>query len=152
MPDGYGMVKLDKNSTPVWSYLKRAHGAFDVAPDGRVFVFTAMQAMGQGIESSYVQIVSEALDIEAERIVVVQPTTYGLDNRCQLDAMATFGDAARGVMVVDLRNGRTVATLTFAHTIDELYDVAVMPGVREPEAVGFVGTDIETHVRAEPPG
>ena len=38
-----------------------------------------------------------------ERVVVVQPTTYGLDNRCQLDAMATFGDAARGVMVVDPR-------------------------------------------------
>jgi D-galactarolactone isomerase len=40
-----------------------------------------------------------ALDVE--RMVVVQPTTYGLDNRCQLDAMAAFGDAARGVMVVD---------------------------------------------------
>ena len=37
----------------------------------------------------------------SERVVVVQPTTYGLDNSCQLDAMATFGDAARGVMVVD---------------------------------------------------
>jgi D-galactarolactone isomerase len=36
-----------------------------------------------------------------ERIVVVQPTTYGLDNSCQLDAMAAFGDAARGVIVVD---------------------------------------------------
>ena len=36
-----------------------------------------------------------------ERIVVVQPTTYGLDNSCQLDAMATFGDSARGVMVID---------------------------------------------------
>ena len=35
-----------------------------------------------------------------DRIVVVQPTTYGLDNTCQLDAMAAFGDAARGVMVV----------------------------------------------------
>ena len=33
--------------------------------------------------------------------VVVQPTTYVLDNRCQLDAMTTFGDAARGVMVID---------------------------------------------------
>jgi D-galactarolactone isomerase len=39
--------------------------------------------------------------LKVERMVVVQPTTYGLDNRCQLDAMATFGDAARGVMVVD---------------------------------------------------
>lgn len=37
----------------------------------------------------------------SERLVVVQPTTYGFDNRCQLAAMATFGDAARGVMVVN---------------------------------------------------
>ncbi len=35
------------------------------------------------------------------RVVVVQPTTYGLDNSCQLAAMAEFGDNARGVMVVD---------------------------------------------------
>ncbi len=34
------------------------------------------------------------------RLVVVQPTTYGLDNRCQLEAMAAFGESARGVMVV----------------------------------------------------
>lgn len=36
-----------------------------------------------------------------ERVVVVQPTTYGTDNACQLEAMAAFGDKARGVMVVD---------------------------------------------------
>lgn len=36
-----------------------------------------------------------------ERVVLVQPTTYGLDNGCQLAAMADLGDAARGVMVVD---------------------------------------------------
>lgn len=36
-----------------------------------------------------------------ERLVVVQPTTYGLDNRCQLAAMAAVGGASRGVMVVD---------------------------------------------------
>ncbi len=35
-----------------------------------------------------------------ERVVVVQPTTYGLDNSCQLEAMATFGVAARGVMTI----------------------------------------------------
>lgn len=38
MPAGYGMVKVDKDSKPLWSYLRRAHGAFDVAPDGRIFV------------------------------------------------------------------------------------------------------------------
>ena len=36
-----------------------------------------------------------------DRLVVIQPTTYGLDNSCQLRAMTAFGDAARGVMVVD---------------------------------------------------
>ena len=40
-------------------------------------------------------------ELGLRRVVVVQPTTYGLDNRCQLDAMAEFGDDARGVMVVD---------------------------------------------------
>ena len=36
-----------------------------------------------------------------ERVVFVQPTTYGLDNRCQLEAVAQLGDAARAVVVVD---------------------------------------------------
>jgi len=40
-------------------------------------------------------------ELGLERVVVVQPTTYGLDNRCQLEAMARIGDAARGVMVID---------------------------------------------------
>jgi D-galactarolactone isomerase len=41
-----------------------------------------------------------------ERMIVVQPTTYGLDNSCQLEAMASLGAAARGVMVVDSRAPR----------------------------------------------
>ena len=36
-----------------------------------------------------------------ERTVVVQPTTYGRDNRCTLDAMAALGRNARGIAVVD---------------------------------------------------
>jgi hypothetical protein len=40
------------------------------------------------------------------RLVVVQPTAYGRDNRCTLDAMAQLGamgdgDSARGVAVID---------------------------------------------------
>jgi D-galactarolactone isomerase len=38
-----------------------------------------------------------------DRVVVVQPTTYGLDNRCQLEAVAELGDAARAIVVVDAR-------------------------------------------------
>ena len=39
--------------------------------------------------------------IGTARNVVVQPSTYGTDNRCMLDALAQFGPAARGVAVVD---------------------------------------------------
>ena len=43
-----------------------------IEADGRVLVYTAMQAMGQGIETSYLQILSETLDIDPDRIVIVQ--------------------------------------------------------------------------------
>ena len=36
-----------------------------------------------------------------ERTVVVQPSAYGNDNRCTLEAMAAMGASARGVAVVD---------------------------------------------------
>lgn len=35
------------------------------------------------------------------RTVLVQPSTYGTDNRCMLHALASFGADARGVAVVD---------------------------------------------------
>jgi D-galactarolactone isomerase len=35
-----------------------------------------------------------------QRVVLVQPTGYGFDNRCLLDALAQLGDAARGVAVI----------------------------------------------------
>jgi hypothetical protein len=36
-PWGYGMVKLDKDSNVLWSYLAHTHHDFDIAPDGRIF-------------------------------------------------------------------------------------------------------------------
>ena len=36
-----------------------------------------------------------------ERVVVVQPSTYGLDNSCTLDAVAELGDGARAIVVID---------------------------------------------------
>ncbi|MFM0221772.1 amidohydrolase family protein [Paraburkholderia dipogonis] len=35
-----------------------------------------------------------------ERHVVVQPSTYGTDNRCLLDALSQFGQTARGIATV----------------------------------------------------
>ena len=35
------------------------------------------------------------------RAVVVQPSTFGTDNRCTLDALSQLGDQARGVVVIE---------------------------------------------------
>jgi len=40
-----------------------------------------------------------------ERVVVVQPTAYGTDNRCTMDAVTELGEAARAVVVVDQSAG-----------------------------------------------
>lgn len=39
-PYGYGMVKLDRNSNVIWTYLANTHHDFDVGPDGRIYVLT----------------------------------------------------------------------------------------------------------------
>lgn len=46
-------------------------------------------------------------ELGLERVVFVQPTTYGLDNRCQLDAVAEFGSRARAIVVIDDRTDDT---------------------------------------------
>lgn len=44
----------------------------NVDADGKVRIYTAMQAMGQGIETSYVQIVADTLGIDPAHIEIVQ--------------------------------------------------------------------------------
>lgn len=44
---------------------------------------------------------SVSRQIGLERVVFVQPSVYGLDNRCMLDAMRSVGAGARAVAVVD---------------------------------------------------
>lgn len=39
--------------------------------------------------------------IGTARVVLVTPSTYGIDNRCMLAGLAALGDAARGVAVLD---------------------------------------------------
>ena len=39
--------------------------------------------------------------LRLDRVVVVQPSVYGADNSCTLDAMRRLGDHARGVAVID---------------------------------------------------
>src|SRR3546814_137775 len=39
-PWGYGMVKLDKDSNVIWSYLGQTHHDFDMGADGRIYALT----------------------------------------------------------------------------------------------------------------
>ena len=39
--------------------------------------------------------------LRLERVVIVQPSVYGTDNRCTVDGMRALGDRARGVAVID---------------------------------------------------
>lgn len=69
----------------------------------------------------------------------------------ELDERLAVRDAAprAGLLIVNIDSGETVEWLRFEHTIDELYDVAVLPGVRQAEAIGFRGEEIQRAVRVE---
>lgn len=52
-----------------------------------------------------------------------------------------------GLHVIDLASGDTVEWLRFeGGTVQELYDVAVLPGVVRPKALGFKSDAIERHI------
>jgi uncharacterized protein (TIGR03032 family) len=68
-----------------------------------------------------------------------------LDDRLEAkDAVARCG-----LLVVDLETGGAVEWLRFEHAIDELYDLAVLDGVRMAEAIGFKADDIKRVISVE---
>ena len=66
-------------------------------------------------------------------------TGLALEERLAADQQ----QAQCGVMVVDLKRGDTVHWLHFGQTIEELFDIVVLPQVRQPQALGFQGDEIE---------
>lgn len=62
---------------------------------------TAPAAVLRPADASVVDYRAVQRSLGLDRVVFVQPTTYGLDNRCQLEAAAALGEAARLVVVVD---------------------------------------------------
>ncbi len=75
------------------------------ACDTHIHFYDARHAAAPGSilrppDASVSQYRSVQRELGLDRVVVVQPTTYGTDNRFQLEAMEAFGDAARGIMVV----------------------------------------------------
>jgi uncharacterized protein (TIGR03032 family) len=52
-----------------------------------------------------------------------------------------------GLRVIDLSTGAVVQHFDLPEPIDELFDVAVLPGVRQPRALGLQGEEIDCLVR-----
>ncbi|WP_414754408.1 TIGR03032 family protein [Anabaena sp. CCY 9910] len=48
-----------------------------------------------------------------------------------------------GLMVIDINTGETVHWLQLDGVVEELFDVVVLPGVRQPQALGFQSESIE---------
>ena len=58
-------------------------------------------------------------------------------------------EARCGIQVIDLRTGDVVHWLRFEGMVDELYDVVVLPGVRQPMALGFKTDEIRRVLSVE---
>lgn len=55
-------------------------------------------------------------------------------------------EARCGLQIIDLRSGDIVHWLRISGIVEELYDVAVLPGVRQPMALGFKSDEIRRHI------
>ena len=56
-----------------------------------------------------------------------------------------------GLLVIDLRTGDAVHSLRFEGVVEELYDVAVLPGTRRPMALGLKTDEIRRTLSVAPP-
>jgi uncharacterized protein (TIGR03032 family) len=54
-----------------------------------------------------------------------------------------------GLLVIDIRTGDTVEWLRIEGVVRELYDVAVLPGVRHPAAIGLLTDEVQRVVSIE---
>jgi hypothetical protein len=60
-------------------------------------------------------------------------------------------DARCGLLVIDTATGDTVAWVRIEGVVKELYDVAVLPGVSNPSALGFKTDEITRVITIDTP-
>ena len=81
--------------------------------------------------------------LRTDRVVVVQPSTYGTDNACLLDALKQLGPGARGIAVINEKV--TEADLDEMHGagVRGLRVTLVMPGISPADARKYVNDALE---------
>ncbi len=125
------------------SFLEWTSGmAFDekvtitVAPDGFIDIFTATQAMGQGIATSYAQLAVDVFDVPLERIRILQGDT---------DRGQGFGSAGSRSLFIGGSAVRAASERTVAHARELAGEALEVPAADlEYRAARFTvaGTDL----------
>ncbi|MEX2122633.1 MAG: arylsulfotransferase family protein [Woeseia sp.] len=144
-PYGYGLVKLDKDSNVIWSYLQPAHHDFDVAPDGRIFVLTQeivdsplpqLEHLASPRLDDFIVILSP--DGEELRKIPLLPVVDESDYRQLLFEISSFARA-------DALHTNSVHVITEKEAETFGYGKAgqILVSFREPGAVGVVDLDEE---------
>src|SRR6266480_4310001 len=88
--------------------------------DARIFPF-APQRTYTPPAASVEELAELQTALGLDRVVIVQPSVYGADNSCTLDAIRRLGPKARGIAVID--NATSTAAL------DEMAEIGIR-GVR----------------------
>jgi len=139
-PYGYGMVKLDRDSNVIWSYLRNVHHVFDVGPDGTIYALSqdivdhpleGFHAVGYPRLEDYLVVLSpegeeitrislvDALAVSGFRFLLQNVTWYGSEDPTHANAVqvvtpemdAAFPYGEAGDVVVSMRELSTVAVV-----------------------------------------
>jgi hypothetical protein len=82
-PEGLAIVRMDRDSRPLWVYHGHVHHDFDIAPDGRVF------ALGMGVRAEPPQgLRGLAGPMMDERLLILSPKGELLQDISLIDAFA----------------------------------------------------------------
>ena len=150
-PYGYGLIKFDRQSTPIWRYDANAHHDFDIAEDGRIYVLTH-----EIREEPVDRLESVRPPILEDFIAVLSPDGQELKKLSLVDALMTshygrlisaMGDEARGDLLhansVDVLDEEMASAFTFAEPGQ------VLISLRRPNALILVDVDTEEVVWAQ---
>ncbi len=92
-PWGYGMVKMDRDSNVIWSYLAHTHHDFDIAPDGRILALTNAfssdipEGMGK-VDQPYLEDFLVVLSPDGKELKKVSVTRALMQSRYKLLSLA----------------------------------------------------------------
>jgi len=110
--------------------------SIDVTPDGMIEIYSATQAMGQGIATSYAQLAVDIFDVPIERIRIVQGDTDRGNGFGSAGSRSLFtgGSAVRLASERTVDRGRTLA--------GEVLEAAASDIEYKAGRFGVVGTDL----------